>query len=37
MALLDQRAEALIAEGRFDDAARDAEAMLALAGEHARA
>ncbi len=32
VALLDLRAEALIAEGRFDDAARDAEAMLALAG-----
>ena len=32
VALLDQRAEALIAEGHFDDAARDAEAMLALAG-----
>ncbi|HYN61350.1 MAG TPA: hypothetical protein VET87_17670, partial [Rubrivivax sp.] len=33
LGLLDQRAEALIAEGRFDDAARDAEAMLALAGD----
>ena len=32
LALLEQRAEALIAEGRFGDAARDAEAMLALAG-----
>ena len=30
--LLDHRAEALIAEGKFADAARDAEAMLALAG-----
>ena len=33
IALLDQRAEALIAEGRFSDAALDAEAMLALAGD----
>ena len=33
IALLDQRAEALIAEGRFGDAASDAEAMLALAGD----
>ena len=33
IALLDQRAESLIAEGRFNDAAGDAEAMLALAGE----
>ncbi len=34
IALLDQRAEALVAEGRFSDAALDAEAMLALAGSH---
>ena len=32
LTLLELRAEALIAEGRFDDAAHDAEAMLALAG-----
>ena len=32
LALLEQRAEALTAEGRFGDAARDADAMLALAG-----
>nr|MCU0920903.1 GAF domain-containing protein [Burkholderiaceae bacterium] len=32
LALLEQRAEAFVAEGRFDDAARDAEAMLGLAG-----
>ena len=32
LALLEQRAEALIAEGRLDDAARDADAMLSLAG-----
>jgi GAF domain-containing protein/CheY-like chemotaxis protein len=32
IALLGQRAEALIAEGRFEDAARDADAMLARAG-----
>ncbi len=33
VALLDLRAEALVAEGRFGDAAQDAEAMLALAGD----
>jgi signal transduction histidine kinase/CheY-like chemotaxis protein/signal transduction protein with GAF and PtsI domain len=32
--LLELRAGALVAEGRFADAARDAEAMLALAGTH---